>query len=88
MWDRVPQQCALRRSRAFTIVELLVVVAIMTLLLAMLLPGLAAARERAAVIKAIAELRQVVDALEGYGGENHGRFPPQRGVPAVHPVSR
>lgn len=71
-------RCALRRSRAFTIVELLVVVAIMSLLLAMLLPGLAAARERAAVIKTIAELRQIVDALEGYGGENHGRFPPQR----------
>ncbi len=58
--------------------ELLVVIAIIALLLALLLPTIAAARERAAVVKALAELKQISDALEGYGMENQGRFPPGR----------
>ena len=65
-------------KRAFTLVELLVVIAIISLLVAMLLPALQSAREQAMVVRACVELRQIANALEGYGEENYQRFPPTR----------
>jgi prepilin-type N-terminal cleavage/methylation domain-containing protein len=66
------------RTNGFTLIELLVVVAIIAILIALLLPSLQSAREQAMVVRASVELRQIGDALEGYGEENHGRFPPAR----------
>jgi len=66
------------RRFAFTLVELLTVVAVIGVLVAMILPALSAARERAAVVRVCAELRQIGDALEGYAYENYDRFPPAR----------
>jgi prepilin-type N-terminal cleavage/methylation domain-containing protein len=65
-------------KKAFTLIELLVVVAIISLLVAMLLPALQSARQQAMVVRACVELKQIANALEGYGEENHQRFPPTR----------
>jgi prepilin-type N-terminal cleavage/methylation domain-containing protein len=61
----------------FTLVELLVVVAIIGLLAALLLPVLARAKEAAKVAKVKAELYGLGLALEMYA-EDHGKVPPTR----------
>ena len=63
------------RRRAFTLVELLVVIGIIVLLIAILLPTLKAARERANRIKCASNLRQIGIALRIYAHDNKGHFP-------------
>ncbi len=65
----------LSRKDAFTLVELLVVVAIIAVLMAILLPALNAGREKARQGKCISNLRQQSVALEMWHG-NSGYFPP------------
>jgi prepilin-type N-terminal cleavage/methylation domain-containing protein len=67
-----------RSSSAFTLVELLVVVAIIAVLAALLLPALARAKEKAKVAKVHAELYGVGLALVMYGDDNAGALPPVR----------
>ena len=64
-----------RIGRAFTLIELLVVVAIIAILAAMLLPALAAAREKARRSTCVANLNQMAKALESYCGDYSGYFP-------------
>lgn len=64
------------RPRAFTLVELLIVVAIIALLLAMLMPSLRAAREQAGEVKCASNLRQLGIAFHLYAGEYNGRAMP------------
>ena len=61
-------------QRAFTLVELLVVIAIIAVLLAILLPTLNLARERARRVKCASNLRQIGVALRLYGTD-HKRYP-------------
>ena len=61
--------------RAFTLVELLVVVAIIAILLALLLPTLNRAREHSRRIACASNLRQLAHALVLYGNDNGGWFP-------------
>lgn len=65
----------MRRHRAFTLVELLVVVAIIALLIAMLLPALSRAREQAKRVSCASNLRQNGLALLMYANDNKGWFP-------------
>ena len=65
-------------AAAFTLTELLVVMAIIALLAALLLPALYRARERAKVTRAHVELYGVGLALQMYSDDTQGRLPPVR----------
>ncbi len=64
-----------RRSRGFTLVELLVVISIIALLASLLLPGLARAREYAYFTTCKSNLRQISIGFLTYAGGERGRIP-------------
>jgi len=60
---------------AFTLIELLVVIAIIAILAAMLLPGLASAKERGKRTSCLSQLRQINLTLQMYADENNNHLP-------------
>jgi len=68
----------MKQKRAFTLTELLVVIAVIALLLAILLPSLRKARLQAKILVANAELSDIGLALEAYGMDHENKFPPTR----------
>jgi len=65
----------MRWLRAFTLIEMLVVIAIISILAGMLLPALASARERARIANCKANLSQIGKAVYLYSEQN-GEFYP------------
>lgn len=63
------------RHRAFTFIELLIVVAIIAILAAVAVPNFMLATTRARVSRAMADQRAVATALEMYAGDYNGRYP-------------
>lgn len=63
-----------RRAAAFTLVELLVVVALIAALLSILIPGLAAARTQAKRAACLANVRSVAQGWRAFLDENRDKF--------------
>src|SRR5687767_13063345 len=69
-------KCGIGQERGgFTLVELLVVIGIIALLIAILLPSLSAARESAASLKSLSNLRQLGIGIQQYKNANRGLYP-------------
>jgi prepilin-type N-terminal cleavage/methylation domain-containing protein len=77
-------RCLKRWMSAFTLIELLVVIAIIAILAALLLPALAAAREKARRTSCLNNLNQFGTAMESYCSDYGQYFPstPAWGPPA------
>lgn len=62
-------------ARGFTIVEVLVVVAVVALLAALLIPAVAAGRARTRVVRSLSAQQQIGAAIAGYGTDHKDYFP-------------
>jgi prepilin-type N-terminal cleavage/methylation domain-containing protein len=71
----VPRAMVAAHRNAYTIVELLVVITIISVLMGLLLPAVQRARETARSAQCSNHLKQLVLALHGYH-DSHNRFPP------------
>ena len=64
-----------RATRGFTLIELLVVISIIAILISILLPALAKAREMANRAVCMANVRGIIQAMTVYAQSNSGVFP-------------
>lgn len=76
----------LRPRAAFTLIEILVVISILTVLISLLLPALSSARFQAQAAACASQLRQIGTAVFAYAGDFEDRLPcgPDQGMdPAI-----
>lgn len=77
--SRHPQGGA-RRLSGFSLVELLVVIAVFAVLLSLLLPSLLSARRGAQAVQCLSRCRQLGIACQAYCVDNDGRLPPHNTI--------
>lgn len=61
--------------RAFSLIELLVVISVIAVLIALILPALGKSRDASRATKCLANVRSIGQALTSYADEHHDRFP-------------
>ncbi|HXW52004.1 MAG TPA: prepilin-type N-terminal cleavage/methylation domain-containing protein [Candidatus Acidoferrales bacterium] len=66
-------------ARGFTLIELIIVVAIISILAAILIPNFLHARAEATSAACEGNLKQLATALEEYAVDNSGQYPPSSG---------
>lgn len=66
--------CARRESRGFSLVEILVVIAIIAGLLSLLIPSLSKAKQLAQTSQCLSNLHSLGDGMRMYGNDHHGSF--------------
>ena len=64
-----------KTQKGFTLIEVLVVIAIIGILASMLLPALAKAKPRANRIKCVSNIKQVGSAYKAFANDNNDRYP-------------
>lgn len=64
-----------RKQMKFTLVELLVVIAVIAILASLLLPALNSAREKAIGIRCLSQMKQIGPSVVMYTGDNDGFLP-------------
>jgi prepilin-type N-terminal cleavage/methylation domain-containing protein len=70
---------------AFTLVELLIAIAIIVVLASLLIPAVAKARASAAHARCAAQLHDIGQMLQMYFGENHNTLPKVNMMPSLQP---
>lgn len=78
MPERKPKMSETRKYRAFTLVELLVVITIIAILLAILMPALGKARNQARLLTCAANAKQIGTIMTVYQSDNNGYVPMMR----------
>ncbi|MFA5506354.1 MAG: prepilin-type N-terminal cleavage/methylation domain-containing protein [Vulcanimicrobiota bacterium] len=73
---RVP----LRKNTGFTLIELMIVIAIIAILAAILVPNMVRARSRSQLTACTTNLRNIATALEMYNVDFSGRYPTDFGI--------
>lgn len=75
--DSVNCPTSIQRSGAFTLVEMLVVIAIIGLLAALLLPSFSQAKNRTKRIQCVSDLHQTGEAYHVFANDHNGKLPAQ-----------
>ncbi|HEY2585873.1 MAG TPA: type II secretion system protein [Tepidisphaeraceae bacterium] len=75
----------MHKPRASTLIEILVVIAIIGVLASLLIPAVARARASAAHARCAAQLHDIGQMLQMYFGENHNTLPKVNMMPSLRP---